>query len=58
MQVRLEEIFKDVSNKNYELKRNSVAIDHGMALDAVSQDLLGTQRPQGQGYDIGAYEYK
>jgi putative cofactor-binding repeat protein len=34
----------------------SPAIDHGVALTAVTTDIEGTKRPKGAGYDIGAYE--
>ena len=42
---------------NYHLKSNSPAIDKGIATYAPSTDLDGIARPQGAGFDIGAYEY-
>jgi len=42
---------------DYHLRSGSPAIDHGTNLDAPSTDFDGTHRPQGAGYDIGAYEY-
>jgi hypothetical protein len=35
---------------------DSSCIDAGIALDDVTDDFLGNPRPQGEGYDIGAYE--
>jgi len=42
---------------NYHLKAGSPAIDAGTPTGAPSTDLDGKLRPQGKGYDIGAYEY-
>jgi hypothetical protein len=36
---------------------STLAIDNGSATSAPSMDYIGTSRPQGSGYDIGAYEY-
>jgi PKD repeat protein len=36
---------------------SSPAIDRGEAVAEVTDDYLGITRPQGRGYDIGAYEY-
>jgi hypothetical protein len=36
----------------------SPAIDVGQTLVDVTTDLEGTPRPQGNAYDIGAYEYR
>jgi hypothetical protein len=41
---------------DYHLLDNSPAIDAGTADGAPSTDLEGISRPQGAGYDIGAYE--
>lgn len=42
----------------YALSAGSPAIDSGIDVGAVvSRGLAGTSRPQGDGYDIGAYEY-
>lgn len=45
-----------VSPTNYHLQAGSPAIDAGYAA-AVTNDYDGHPRPQGQGYDIGAFEY-
>lgn len=41
----------------YQLRADSPAIDAGSSVGAPSTDYAGTARPQGSGYDIGAYEY-
>jgi MYXO-CTERM domain-containing protein len=40
-----------------ELRDGSPAIDAGQATDAPATDFAGTARPQGAGFDIGAYEH-
>lgn len=54
----LDSIFADWSNGDYHLRENSQAIDVGTDLvsSIVQYDLEGVSRPQGAGYDIGAYE--
>jgi hypothetical protein len=42
---------------DYHLQPNSPAIDSGTATGAPATDLDGKTRPQGKGFDIGAYEY-
>jgi len=50
-------------DSDYHLSPSSPVIDEGIASDATfdltapSDDLDGTSRPQGLGYDLGAYEY-
>ena len=44
------------SEGDYHLQSGSPAIDSGSSQDAPSIDLDGNSRPQGGGYDIGAYE--
>jgi hypothetical protein len=48
--------FVDVSKHNYHLTVTSPANDAGVALSPVGSDREGTKRPQGAGYDVGAYE--
>jgi hypothetical protein len=47
----------DLTSRDVHLQPTSPAIDAGIALHEVSQDLDGVSRPQGLQYDIGAYEY-
>jgi hypothetical protein len=42
---------------DYHLAPGSPAIDQGSTLAAVTTDRDGVARPQGQAYDVGAYEY-
>ena len=41
----------------YELQSSSPAKDAGTTIATVRDDYAGLSRPQGSGYDIGAYEY-
>ena len=45
-----------VSSTDYHLKSNSPCIDKGTAIRAPNTDNEGNRRPQGPGYDVGAYE--
>jgi len=45
-----------VGDGDYHLLPSSPCIDAGTDVD-VSMDIEGNERPQGQGFDIGAYEY-
>ncbi len=56
MEGDLSKIFLDPDNNDYRLKAGSVAIDKGVALSEFSDDFVGTPRPQGSAWDIGAYE--
>jgi Right handed beta helix region len=49
--------FINPSAHNFSLQAGSSAIDRGVAISAVPNDFGGMPRPQGAGYDIGAYEY-
>ncbi|MBO9605023.1 MAG: right-handed parallel beta-helix repeat-containing protein [Paenibacillaceae bacterium] len=51
--------FVDAASGDYRLQSGSPAIDAGRDLSAagVTFDLAGTERPQGEAFDIGAYEY-
>jgi len=48
--------FVDASKNNYQLASGSSAVDAGVAIAQVTTDRQGTLRPQGLGYDIGAFE--
>jgi hypothetical protein len=39
------------------LQSSSPAIDAGLTISSVMNDYVGTARPHGSAYDIGAYEY-
>ena len=49
--------FVNASGADFRLQGNSPAIDMGSSLHAPANDYDGNSRPQGTGYDIGAYEY-
>ncbi len=48
--------FIDAGRHVYQLTPTSPAIDAGATLKDVATDRLGTPRPQGRSYDVGAYE--
>jgi parallel beta-helix repeat protein len=48
--------FANASANDFHLQSGSPAIDTGIALTEVSYDFTGILRPQGAGYDIGAFE--
>ena len=54
---RYDSYFVNIDEFDLRLKADARAIDRGSELDAPAIDILGTPRPQGDGYDIGAYEY-
>ena len=45
-----------VPGSDYHLLETSPAIDGGTTLTEITDDLDGNARPQGAGYDMGAYE--
>lgn len=49
-------LFVDPANDDYHLKDGSPAIDAGVFLAGVDDDLEGVSRPQGSTHDIGCYE--
>lgn len=50
-------LFVDTANFNFHLMAGSPAIDAGSAVYAPAFDFDGNPRPQGMGFDIGAYEF-
>jgi hypothetical protein len=50
-------LFVSSSTSDYRLSKSSSCIDAGTSTEAPVTDIAGTLRPQGQGYDMGAYEY-
>lgn len=49
-------IFVNTAADNYRLQAGSPGVDQGTSSLALDHDLDGNARPQGTGYDIGAYE--
>jgi hypothetical protein len=49
----------DQNNQNYRISASSPLVDKGMDLrsEGVATDIEGRARPQGAGFDVGAYEY-
>jgi Right handed beta helix region len=57
--VRFEDNWEGVDPKltnDFQLEPGSPAIDVGLPLPEVTHDANGAARPQGRGYDLGAYE--
>jgi hypothetical protein len=50
--------FVDAAGKDLRPTANSPLVGSGAELQEVKTDFTGAPRPQGAGYDIGAYEYK
>jgi hypothetical protein len=50
--------FVDAAHGNFRPAVGSAAINAGVTLSEVAVDLDNVPRPQGAGYDIGAYEYR
>ncbi len=50
-------LFVNPAANDYHLQAKSPAIDAGTTLPQITMDLDGNPRPQGVGYDIGAYEF-
>jgi len=50
-------LFANPSRADFHLQEDSPAIDNGSAVDAPGDDFDGNPRPQGAGYDIGAFEF-
>lgn len=51
-------LFEDPDSGNLNLQQGSGCIDSGTDVGASDEDYEGTPRPRGDGYDIGAFEYK
>jgi len=50
--------FVNAAGRDLRLTPNSPLVDSGVELKEVKTDFIGVSRPQGTGYDIGAYEYQ
>lgn len=46
-----------LASPNLNVQQGSAAIDAGKTVSTVTTDIIGTPRPQGSAYDIGAYEF-
>ena len=55
--ITLDPKFVDAENRDYRLQTTSPAVDAGVEIAGVVEDIMGRTRPLGSGYDIGAYEY-
>ena len=49
-------LFVNAAAGDFDLQPGSPAIDAGISVSSVTTDIAGTPRPQGGGYDIGAFE--
>jgi len=56
--IDLDPLFFDTDSEDYRLRAASPCIDAGTSTGAPATDILGVSRPQGAGFDIGAYEYE
>lgn len=55
--VPLSALFADEAADDYRLTATSPAVDRGTARTDLPADITGLARPQGAGFDIGAYEF-
>jgi hypothetical protein len=55
--IEADPMFVDLAAGDLRLSEGSAAIDAGMELEEVTTDIDSVARPQGDAYDIGAYEY-
>jgi hypothetical protein len=49
--------FVNATSADFHLQSTSPAIDTGLTISIITMDRAEVSRPQGKGYDIGAYEY-
>ncbi len=54
--IEKDPLLVDAAGADFRLSRSSPAVDSGNSLDAPSRDFAGNPRPQGSGYDLGAFE--
>jgi hypothetical protein len=56
--VEGDPLFVNSGSADFHLKKGSPAIDYGSSQGAPTMDYDGISRPQGMGFDIGAFEYQ
>ena len=57
--IASQDPFHDLANLDFRLGSGSPAIDQGIPLGSpYDMDILGIARPQGSGWDLGAYEHE
>lgn len=49
-------VFSDAGNNDFSLAKTSIALNAGKTISAITSDINGISRPQGDAYDIGAIE--
>ncbi|MCA9401258.1 MAG: PKD domain-containing protein, partial [Candidatus Omnitrophica bacterium] len=57
-QLALVSDFNNPANHDYSLTILANLIDIGVNIPEVTTDILGVHRPQGSGYDVGAFEFE
>ena len=55
--INVNPLFNNLTSFDFTLASNSPAINAGYAETSLKWDHNGSTRPQGSGYDVGAYEY-
>jgi predicted outer membrane repeat protein len=55
--LNVDPLFRDLQNSDLSIRSVSPVIDAGTSTGAPSTDINGIARPQGPGYDMGAYEF-
>ena len=55
--INSDPLFVDAANGDFHLQSGSECIDNGTSAGAPATDINGVSRPQGSGFDMGAYEY-
>lgn len=56
--IDVEPMFVDAGNRDFHLKSDSPCKDTGDPTTTLAEDIEGSPRPAGLGYDMGAYEYQ